>query len=179
MVDGSTGEAERRQLCYLVGAVCTEFSKLEHFLGNLCSQLIGPDGNIGEMVAAECSFARLVALAKSLVYHKSDDAGIRRDFDTLMSMLVRAEEHRNIVLHSTWMIAVGGHTEFARSKTTSKIKKGLYREIEAVSAADLESKGAFIAKTFETLMDFNARMRKLGLAELSKVPFQVHKGYRS
>jgi hypothetical protein len=175
MADISNHQAEGIRLCMLVGVVCIEFSKLEYFLGNLCSKLIGPDGNIGSMVAAECSFARLVALAKSLVYHKSSDVNVRKEFDALLPMLTRAEEMRNTVLHSTWMISIGGNTEFARSKTTSKLKKGLHREIESVSADSLKSTGEFIAKTFNALMDFDGRMTELGLAELSKVPFKVHK----
>jgi hypothetical protein len=178
MTDISTHEQESKRLCYLVGIVCTQFSTLEYFLGNLCSKLMGPDGNIGAMVAAECSFARLVALAKSLVYHKSTDAEVCKAFDALATMLATAETHWNTVLHSTWAVSIGGDTEFARSKTTSKLKKGLYRELERVSAADLQSKGEFIARTFNALMDFDQRMMKLGLAESSKVPFRVHRQYR-
>lgn len=163
------------RLCYLVGVVCTQFSMLEYFLGNLCSKLIGPDGNIGAMVAAECSFSRLVALAKSLIYHKSSDALVRADFDALATSLCLAEEHRNTVIHSKWMITVGGKSEFTRAKTTSKLKMGLHRRMESVTAVSLQSKGAFITKTFNSLMDFDQRMTKLGLAQLSKVPFTVHR----
>ncbi len=177
MADVSNHQEEGKRLCYLVGVVCTQFSILEHYLGNLCSKLIGPDGNIGTMVAAECSFSRLVSLAKSLIYHKSSAADVREEFDELATMLTQAETHRNIVLHSIWMVSIGGDKEFTRSKTTAKLKKGLYRERESVSAASLRSKGEFIANTFQILLDFDKQLMKLGVAEGSKVPFEAHRRY--
>jgi hypothetical protein len=177
MADFTNYQKEDKRLCYLVGVVCTQFSTLEHFLGNLCSKLMGPDGNIGAIVAAECSFSRLVALAKSLVYHKTTESEVRKEFDALAKMLTLSETHRNTVLHSTWMVSIGGDTEFARSKTTAKFKKGLHREIESVSAAELKSKGEFIARTFNALANFDRHMMKLGLAEQTKVPFRVHRQY--
>ena len=165
---------KEERLCYLIGVVCTQFSKLEHMLGNLCSKLMGPDGNIGSIVAAECSFSRLIALAKSLVYHKSRDPVVHQEFDGLASALAQAEQHRNIVLHSIWAITIGGEADLTRFKTTAKLKRGLHREMESVTPASLQSNGEFIAATFAALMDFDQRMMKLGLAELSKVPFEIH-----
>jgi len=46
--------------------------------------------------------------------------------------------------------------------------------MESVTPASLQSNGEFIAATFAALMDFDQRMMKLGLAELSKVPFEIH-----
>jgi len=44
------------RLYYLIGVVCTQFSKLEFMLAILCSKLIGDDANIGAIITSECFF---------------------------------------------------------------------------------------------------------------------------
>lgn len=129
-----------------LGKVVESFSFLEGSLRNLVSLFLGTPNDIGAIVTAELSYKGLLHLAASLFKHKFSRGDFAVDgedpaerFKELMALCFSAEEHRNRIIHSTYV------ADRFRVKTTAKAKAGLTTTVESVSADKLLDISDFIA----------------------------------
>jgi hypothetical protein len=138
-----TGEPE--QFDAALGRVVESFSYLESNLKNLIVLLLGVPNDIGQIVTAELSFKGLVHMASSLFKHKHDQGEFvvenedtEARFSELAGLCFSAEEHRNKIVHSSYVL------RRFRIKTTAKTKGGLKTTVDAIDADKLLDISDFI-----------------------------------
>jgi hypothetical protein len=132
-----------------IGLITVNFAMLETTIGSGIALFLG---NYGQIVTAELSFKGMVALFSSLYRDWTDDPKKLEQLESLLKRVMRAEEKRNIVSHSLWIMGVTDET-ITRIKTTAKMSKGLKHTFEQVTVRDLEQIADEMA---ETSADFQA-----------------------
>ena len=127
-----------------LGRIVESFSFLEGSLQNLITLLLDVSTELGSIITAELPYKGLINLASSLFKYRNsleeyavegEDCSDR--FKELMSLCSQAEEHRNRIIHSSY---VGRY----RIKTTAKAKSGLKTAVEDIDADKLLDISDFI-----------------------------------
>lgn len=87
------------------------------------------------------SFKNLLALFSSLFIDKNNDPSALDEMKALVNRSIRAEEQRNLIVHSSWGVQAWGDGRQAviRMKTTAKTSKGLKFQREELTIEQLES----------------------------------------
>jgi hypothetical protein len=151
-----------------VGHVALGFSSLEDSLDAAVAALLKTDSRSASVVTAEISFKAKVHILSSLVRER---AGSRKFncgtddpvevFQELVSLLFRAEELRNQVMHSSWVplpnvdaIPSRGRRTIERRKITAKAHRGLSLHAEALNGDDLLDIYDFIINVEYVLDEF-------------------------
>jgi len=168
------------RLLLCVGTLCASFSKLELFLPMYCAHLVTEDGNIGAIVTSEVSFRNLLAMYRSLIYYKTDDTELRNEADKLIKKLGECESIRNETLHCNLMVD-GSHPHserLFRHKVTAKLRKGLENKIEEYSFKKIEENIQVIEKTFQSLLDYQGKLRERKIAPFHKIGLKVETPWR-
>ena len=156
-----------------LGEVVYFFQQLEDELRRVVSFLIDPnDSSSGDIVACELSFKQLNHIAYSLfeLYVVDGKEHRKEEWRSILADCLKAEEHRNSILHSTFGVSfVGEETpSFQRSKVTAKFKRGYKEHVEALDEKTMNQYlstiggisgkiGDFMGRTFP---DWNTRQWK-------------------
>ena len=119
-----------------LGRVVVNFNSLEVFLNFLIWILIGPDLKTGKIITSEVSFKGKITLLASLYRIKIKDIKKDSDVNGLIKRLIKAEDERNKVIHSSWVIDEK-NTRITRYKITAKLKRGLKDEFEEMNDTDI------------------------------------------
>jgi hypothetical protein len=114
-----------------IGEVAIYFGHLEGIVVTAIACLLGKGDRIGYAVCSELSFRQRVHIFASLVRELSPTGTDFERLEELCSVLFRAEELRNQVLHSSWGPAEPANS-FVRSKVTAKAKKGVHIATETL-----------------------------------------------
>ena len=162
--------ASAEQLERLIGRICVQFGALEFFLAAYCSNMLSDDQNCGFIVTSECSFGRLVAMYKSMVFYRTDDEALRTRTDALAGRLMQAEQQRNTALHSLWMLSEPADlAPFVRLKVTAKQRRGLDTQWQNTSVEDLEQTVTLVLNVRQELIDFTCdELVPAGVTQMSK-----------
>ena len=138
-----------------IGRISVMFSDVETWTNAFIWQLLGPDQLVGQMVTAGMSFQRQVDLLTSLFRHRFSDATLRGSLDVITKRISELEQHRNTVLHSSWLLQSTDPNEATRFKITANRKKGLSQSTEVMTPKELDS----IADGFQQVIaDFTTFM---------------------
>jgi hypothetical protein len=156
----SNSDALLREL----GRVTVAFGRVESYLSFAVGGLIGPDQAIGQMVTAEMSFKNKLALFSSLVMHKlpfttKNTTGCKEHLKELLTVLSTAEEERNQVAHSIWLMAAEAESPdpAIRLKITAKQSKGLRHASHPTTADDLKAIADKLNGAAEAIVPFLVR----------------------
>lgn len=129
-----------------LGQVLIAFSVLERNLSEVVTILLDLSPDMGQIVTAEQSFRGLVNLMSSIVKYKTERGDFNIDSDEsykeiqeILKLCFKAEEHRNQVVHSRYML------DQFRIKTTAKAKHGLRTTSESVSSESILDISDFIS----------------------------------
>jgi len=126
-----------------IGRITANFAVLESVLQTFIGRLISSDHTLGQIISAELSFRGLVALLSSLYKYRVSDSARVAELDSVFKRVNAAEEKRNIVVHSLWMVSNTDDsppkTIVFKGKMTAKISKGLRYRQEQVTIEELDS----------------------------------------
>ena len=101
------------------------------------------DHRVGQMITAELSFQRKIALLSSLYRHMSDVAGGPHELRGLLKRVAQAEGRRNEVVHSFWGGSIKPGT-ISRVKVTAKRRAGLTVQFQQMTVQELDEIADFI-----------------------------------
>jgi hypothetical protein len=156
-----------------IGEVCVAFSMVEMHAKLIASKLLTHDGHIAAIVVSETPFKGLVGMIKSLVYYKTEDAGLRVRCHELTKRMTDAEEVRNHYLHSQWMPVVGAGMEFSgkyiRAKNTAKVRHGLHQRWQVYTAKELIADAKVMTTLGRDLSDFDLLLMKQKVSAIHKI----------
>ncbi len=128
----------------VLGKITVNFSSLEIYLSFLIWNLATHELKVGKIITSELSFKAKIALFASLYRYQIGDIKKSSNVDKLIKSLTKAEEKRNIVIHSSWLVDEQ-NTKVIRHKTTSKLKYGLKDDFEDFTIDDLNEISDFIS----------------------------------
>lgn len=142
-----------------LGQVVYFFQQLEEELKRAVSFLIEPapgDGDAADIVVCELSFKQLVHIGYSLLplFRVKDPAKALSDWKAVLALALRAEEHRNTLLHSTFGVSIDEEPFFQRSKQTAKYKRGFRETGESLDSAKVEQYLVEIGTVAARISDF-------------------------
>ena len=106
-----------------IGRVVVYFSLLDEALSFRICSLIGYQNNIGNVITAELSFKQKVNLFSSLFCHLQKTTQEPSELKSLIDRISTAEEERNKILHSLWVVGTSSDMVI-RLKATAKRRKG-------------------------------------------------------
>jgi len=150
-----------------IGSLTYYFQSMEVALALLLSSLISEDQKIGQIVSSQLSFNRLCNVLDALFRHKITDSDLVNEFEVLLSRVSKAEETRNRMLHSFYLVGEEeGEKSLTRAKITSKRGKGLKIQIEDLSIDELSSLTDEVGATFKEIVDFIARLSESGHVDI-------------
>ena len=150
-----------------LGRVTANFAQLELITGTMMGSLVSCQQPVGQILAAHLPFQRTIAITEALfrALHP-DDA----DIEALTQLLQRAalaEQTRNRLIHSAWVvIEEGGTISVARIKFSAKGKQGLKVAHDTVTAVELNATADEIAAVCQDMIRFFTNLAKTGRASL-------------
>lgn len=129
-----------------LGRVVVNFNLLESMLSLSICQLLGCEQRIGQCVTEQLAFKGLLNAFCSLYRLRASDPNIVASVQSLRTRFEAAEQKRNELLHSIWMM---GPTKglSTRVKYRARAKKGWTVHLTDMSAADV----AAVADEMEAL----------------------------
>jgi hypothetical protein len=152
-------------LAKAVGSVILNFAYLEIMLSYSIWVMIDiSDPDIGKIVTAGTSFNTLIGLFDALYRHRVLDViekeGITADrqlstLDNLIKRMTKANERRNMIVHSAWAIDTKKPDVYSRFKFTAKRSKGLRRVDERITVDDVHAAAHFISEVANELQKFS------------------------
>jgi hypothetical protein len=119
-----------------IGLITVNFAMLESAVASCAWLLLGLNQVKGQIITAELSFKGLVALYSSLYRDGTHDSIKLAELDRLIKRVKQAENKRNVITHSLWMMGNSEKT-ITRTKTTAKISKGLKHQFEQLTVEGL------------------------------------------
>lgn len=123
-----------------LGRIAVNFAQVESLSVSFLGSLLAPQDPItGDTVTANMSFRNLVSLLSSLHRHRVDDAALQERLDEHLRRALSLEEKRNTVTHSTWSPHPEDPTVVMRWKNTAAKGKGLRRQAQRMTAAELHT----------------------------------------
>jgi hypothetical protein len=151
-----------------LGKVVVSFSMLEHALHFLAWGLINSEQRVGRIVTTELSFRSLKALVSSLIRDRVAIPDVIERMDEALALSTRAEERRNLLMHSIWIL---GETpdEVTRFKTTAKERKGLKAQRELLSAVRINETIELILSANRAVEEVSLNLRMIGQFAVRRV----------
>lgn len=118
-----------------IGEVTVAFQTLEFYVRVGVVSFLGEDETIGLIATSGLSFRSLCQLLEALYHHRACSADRLKKLADLLERARKAEERRNAIMHSTWLISPGD-TRDARDVVRLNIKaksgKGLTIQTEHI-----------------------------------------------
>src|SRR2546423_507267 len=84
-----------------------------------------------------CSFERMCTMFLHLAYHRIPDAAMKQELDQLIKGIADAEQQRNQLIHSAWLVNDAGMV--TRLKIAMQRKRGLRAHHEGISPSDIDA----------------------------------------
>ena len=121
-----------------LGRITVDFSTLEFVLAGLLAELIAPDRAIGQILASQLSFSKLVTAVGALFLHRASDGPDTQRLADILKRAAEAEFKRNTAIHSAYLITAGAPTDIVtRVKVKTKREKGLSHDAQDMTPTDL------------------------------------------
>jgi hypothetical protein len=141
-----------------IGRISVMFSDVETWTSCFIWHLIGPEQLVGQMVTAGMSFNRQVDLLTSLFRFRFPEESLRAELETHTKRLSELEQHRNSIMHSTWLRESLDPNQATRFKITTNRKKGLAQRKEVYTTTELDDLADDLHVVIGDLSDFMIRV---------------------
>ena len=155
------------ELFTAIGMIAVTFSELEDRVSEAIVSLLGIKHGTGNIVVAEMSFRAKVNLFASLVRHCAADrsftipnAPVTEVLQELCTNILKAEELRNTVMHSSWVGLDMYDEKIVRRKVTAKLKHGLRIAEEEVDSGYLLDIVEFTNAVTTDVVGFMSELQK-------------------
>jgi len=156
------------ELFTAIGMIAVTFSELEDRVSEAIVSLLGGiKHGTGNIVVAEMSFRAKVNLFASLVRHCDADrsftipnAPVTEVLQELCINILKAEELRNTVMHSSWVGLYMYDEKIVRRKVTAKLKHGLRIAEEEVDSGYLLDIVEFTNAVITDVVGFMSELQK-------------------
>ena len=165
------------EYCTVIGMIAVSFSKLEDCLGEAIDSLLGGSAGTGPIVIAELSFRARVSLFASLVRHRADgrsftvpSAPVCEVLQELCNNILKAEELRNTVLHSSWIGLDMCDGKVVRRKATARLKHGFRVTEEEVDSGYLLDIVEFTDSVACDVTGFLSELQRDAPSNASRIP---------
>lgn len=163
---------EPDELSSVIGLISMGFQRLEDVLSAFIIEMIDVDIGKGKIIVAELSFTNKVNMFCSLFHLLKNEKNFnygnfdKEDyFKELTKAMLRCQEDRNRVVHSSFLQNFKTDFEIIRNKMTAKSKKGLLETHEKIDIPYLFDIYDYIIsismEVEEFFIDFNPK-RKVG-----------------
>jgi len=153
-----------------IGKITIMFSLIENSLAAIIGKIVTVgrlQHELGIIITAELSFRQLIStLSSLLIFALGKDNDYVVQFKRVKPLLFKAEQERNMVVHSVWG-AQSGSTEphaIVRIKATAKHKKGLHIDFVNMKLEDLCRITDLIGEAYKELCLFELHFRENGEA---------------
>lgn len=144
-----------------LGRVVVNFCRMEGEMEALIGCLIPTrDLDVCVLVTTELSFKNRAALFTGLMQHHFEDAQLLNDCKDMVTRAGKLEEQRNIYLHSYWTINEDGAV--IRHKRTAKLFKGLRRQQQPITEAEINRDADAMKAMYEEMSGFAHRLARTG-----------------
>jgi len=127
-----------------IGRIVLNFSELEAQISNGIVKCLQLDEERGRIVTSEISFKSKVYILSSLVKHLSGqwkfnvgDRDTLKCWEEIQKQCFRAEEKRNLIMHSEWAGPYLRDLKAHRIKYSAKAKSGLKRQTEPIDSGGM------------------------------------------
>lgn len=162
---------EPDELSSVIGLISMGFQRLEDVLSAFIIEMIDVDVTKGKIIVAELSFTNKVNMFCSLFHllknEKNFNCGSfdKEDyFKELTKAMLRCQEDRNRVIHSSFLQNFKTDFEIIRNKMTAKSKKGLLETNERIDIPYLFDIYDYIIsismEVEEFFIDFNPKRKE-------------------
>lgn len=151
----------RSELLIQIGDMTVSFAVLELQIQMLLSALIGEHQRLGQIIAAQLSFARLRATVVGVYSERHGEDDDLQTLKQLMNDAGEIEQERNRITHSIWGVGTSSD-KITRMKLTCREKRGLQFQFEEYDEAKF--------------VDFNDRIKRLTNAFLVFYTTLLEKG---
>ena len=127
-----------------IGKITVAFSYIEHSLAELIGKIVTVGGRpraLGDILTAELSFKQRIGTLESLLlFALGKEHDFTKQFLQAKFFLFKAEQERNLVIHSLWGAANEAEdpNKIVRVKTTAKQKRGLRTDYVSMDLNDLK-----------------------------------------
>ena len=128
-----------------MGKIAVNFAYMEEIARHLILFLSGTEPDVGQILTVELSFRQKLEAIGSLVHHHLQRTlnattrdSLKEEIEELISLCQKAEELRNMYLHSSYAL------DGTRTKVTAKRKHGLRASSEVADSALLLDVADFI-----------------------------------
>jgi len=144
-----------------LGRVVYYFQQLEDELRRAVSFLIDPtwSGEGADIVVVELSFKQLVHVGYSLLplFKVPEPEKALAEWKTVLASALKAEEHRNKILHSTFGVSIEEEPTFQRNKSTAKFRHGKREMVEVLDKKAVDRYFVEIGAVSSKVCDFMGR----------------------
>lgn len=162
---------EPDELSSVIGLISMGFQRLEDVLSAFIIEMIDVDIGKGKIIVAELSFTNKVNMFCSLFHLLKNEKNFnygnfdKEDyFKELTKAMLRCQEDRNRVVHSSFLQNFKTDFEIIRNKMTAKSKKGLLETHEKIDISYLFDIYDYIIsismEVEEFFIDFNPKRKE-------------------
>jgi hypothetical protein len=155
------------ELFTAIGMIAVTFSELEDRVSEAIVSLLGINHGTGNIVVAEMSFRAKINLFASLIRHCEADrsftipnAPVAEVLQELCTNILKAEELRNTVMHSSWVGLDMCDEKIVRRKVTAKLKQGFRIAEEEVDSGYLLDIVEFTNAVITDVVGFMSELQK-------------------
>jgi|WetSurMetagenome_2_1015567.scaffolds.fasta_scaffold17349_3 hypothetical protein len=149
-----------------IGKITITFNLIENSLSEIIIKIVtvgNKKHELGSIITAELSFKQLISTLRSLLLFtlgKSNSNYLQ--FQNIAKLLFKAEQERNIVVHSIWATKSGSNTpnDVVRIKTTAKYKKGLHKDFIKMNLVELQKISNLIGEAYKELCLFELNFQE-------------------
>ena len=149
-----------------IGKITVVFNLIENSLTEIIVKIVTVGNrkrDLGLIITAELSFKQLVStLSSLLLFTLEKNSPYFLQFDKISKLLYKAEQERNVVVHSLWAskLESTSTTEVIRMKTTAKNKKGLRKDFIKMNLDELKNISDLIGEAYKELCLFELNFQE-------------------
>ncbi len=149
-----------------IGKITIAFNLIENSLSEIIVKIVTVGNRkreLGTIITAELSFKQMVSTLSSLLLFTLGKNNIYvTQFDHITKLLYKAEQERNIVVHSVWAAKSDSASpdDVIRIKTTAKYKKGLRNDFINMNLDELCKITDLIGEAYKELCLFELNFQE-------------------
>ncbi len=149
-----------------IGKITFAFNLIEYSLSEIIVKIVTVGNRkreLGTIITAELSFRQLVSTLSSLLLFSLGKNNIYvSQFESIAKLLFKAEQERNIVVHSVWAAKSdpASPDDVIRIKTTAKYKKGLRNDFVNMNLEELCKITELIGEAYKELCLFELNFQE-------------------
>ena len=125
-----------------IGEVTVAFQTLEFYIRLGVVGFLGDDGTVGLIATSGLGFRALCQLLDALYHYRTSSADRLTRLTKLLEDARKAEERRNAIMHSTWLISgedARGARDVVRLNIKTKSGKGLTIQTEHIGSDQIRA----------------------------------------